>query len=259
MVQRSGHPEAEGTCVLTVEGDFDSSTVPRMREALNTALAEGFCSVLLDLSKVDYMDSSALGFIVWADSCIGPLGGTLSLAGANPDVARILELSGLIGLAPTVTLASTVVDALSSGRLRDSSVAPMWSESFEFPSDAMHMSAVRNRVGEIVAPLGLTESAIFDIKVAVGEALTNAVRHGSPRGQNDSVVVEVRAFPERVDIVVSDSGCGFNGVAECSEDDFAPGGRGVLFMRALMDGVEFLPNAAGGTDVLLAKRLSPVA
>jgi hypothetical protein len=39
---------------------------------------------------------------------------------------------------------------------------------------------------------------------------------------------------------------------------FAPSGRGVLFMRALMDAVEFGWSAGGGTCVRLAKRrMSP--
>jgi len=210
--------------------------------------------VLLDLSRVDYIDSSALGFIVWADSRIGPIGGRLALAGANADVARILELSGLIGLAPTVTLSPSIADALDSVCVNAGQGTPLWVESFEFPSDVAHMAAVRTRVGEIVAPLGLADAAVFDIKVAVGEALSNAVRHGSPRGTSDTVSVEVRAFPERVDILVSDRGSGFDGVPTRSGDDLAQGGRGVLFMRALMDAVEFLPAAGGGTDVLLAKR-----
>jgi anti-anti-sigma factor len=254
MFRSPDRHDPASTCVLTVEGDFDGQAVPRVRDELSAALSGGADRVLIDLSRVDYIDSSALGFIVWADSRIGPVGGRLALAGANPDVARILALSGLIGLAPTVTLSPSIEDAIDSVLVDAGLGAPLWAESFEFPSDVAHMAAVRARVGEIVAPLGLADAAVFDIKVAVGEALTNAVRHGSPRGTSDTVSVEVRAYAERVDIVVSDSGAGFDGVAARSGDTFAPGGRGVLFMRALMDAVQFLPNSGGGTDVLLAKR-----
>lgn len=243
-------------CVLRVEGDFDSQNVPRVRDALNSALSEGYVNMVLDLTDVDYMDSSALGFLVWADQRLQPVSGRLSLAGASCDVARILELSGLIGVAPSVVVAPTIEDALSSRSVPSPREAPLWAESFEFPSEARHMSAARARVAEIVMPLGLADSAIFDIKVAVGEALANAVRHGSPRGTSDVVCVEVRAYPERVDVVVSDSGKGYDGSGPSTADEFAPGGRGVLFMRALMDAVEFSAAAGGGTDVLLAKRRS---
>jgi anti-anti-sigma factor len=240
--------------VLRVEGDFDSESVPRVRAALNSAVEAGHATIVLDLTDVPYMDSSALGFVVWADQRLRPVSGHLTLAGARPDVARILELSGLIGVAPCVAVAGSIEDALVPHDVLDPTDAPLWAESFEFPSEARNMSAARARVAEIVTPLGLNESAVFDIKVAVGEALANAVRHGSPRGQNDLVCVEVRAYPERVDVIVSDSGSGYDGSASSGHDTYAQNGRGVLFMRALMDAVEFRPSAGGGTDVLLAKR-----
>jgi anti-anti-sigma factor len=249
----TSRPDSDA-CVLHVEGDFDSQSVPRVREALNAALSEGYADIVLDLADVVYMDSSALGFVVWADARLQPVSGRLTLAGANSDVARILELSGLVGVAPSVVVAGSIEDALASRHVPPRRDMPLWAESFEFPSEARHMSAARARVAEIVTPLGLTESAIFDIKVAVGEALANAVRHGSPRGPSDVVCVEVRAYPERVDVIVSDNGVGYDGEPAPGRDTLASSGRGVVFMRALMDAVEFRRSAGGGTDVLLAKR-----
>ncbi|HEY5506041.1 MAG TPA: STAS domain-containing protein, partial [Coriobacteriia bacterium] len=135
MPMAFGCPAPERTCVLSIEGEFDGLAVPRVREALSAALGNGADRVLLDLSRVDFLDSSALGFIVWADSRIGPIGGRLALAGANPDVARILELSGLIGLAPTVVLSPSIEDALDSVRIQAGKGTPLWAESLEFPSD----------------------------------------------------------------------------------------------------------------------------
>jgi anti-anti-sigma factor len=123
-----------GPCVLRVDGDFDAVSLPHVRDALNTALEEGYASVVLDLSNVDYMDSSALGFIVWADQRLGPVHGRLALVGANPDVARILELSGLIGVAPSVVVSPSMEDALSSHHLVARVDAPLWAESLELPS-----------------------------------------------------------------------------------------------------------------------------
>lgn len=96
---------------------------------------------------------------------------------------------------------------------------------------------------------------MFDIKVAVGEALANAVRHGSPGGPTDEVEVDIHAYPDRVMIQVRDSGAGFDGESSCRDDVFAAGGRGVMFMRALMDGVEFTCRPEGGTAVTLTKHL----
>lgn len=240
--------------MLRVDGDFDSISVPRVRDSLNSALSEGYRSIVLDLSAVTYMDSSALGFVVWADHRLQPVAGRLTLAGACPDVARILELSGLIGIAPSVVVSASMAEALSGSITLSEPSAPLWVESFEFAADPGHLATARSRLAEIVAPLEMSDSTVFDLKVAVGEALANAVRHGSPGGPNDTVCVEVRAYPDRVDVVVSDCGCGYDGTVRASCDAFAPSGRGVLFMRALMDAVEFAPSASGGTSVVLAKR-----
>jgi anti-anti-sigma factor len=253
MLRSTTHPDSSDTCVLVVDGDFDGQLVPSAREALSAALLDGSHNVLLDLSGVDYMDSSALGFIVWADARLRPLGGRLALAGAGRDVARILELSGLIGLAPTVVVNPSVVDALRSVHVEASVGTPLWTESFEIPADPGRLADARTRVGRIIEPLHLPESIVFDIKVALGEALTNAVRHGSPQGLKDIVTVEIRVFPDRVVVVVSDRGAGFDGAATRNDDEYAVGGRGVLFMRALMDAVRFVPGPGNGTDVVLVK------
>lgn len=246
-----------GTCVAHLSGDIDAVTVPVVREAIETAVSEGCRTIVLDLTEVDYLDSSALGLLVWADHRLHPVSGALLLAGAGRDVARILELSGLIGIAPSVFVVDSVEGALQGLTPPSTRGEPLWTRSFDVPADARLMADTRARIASMLVPLGLPESTVFDIKVATGEALANAVRHGSPRGSLDEIGVEVAAFDDRVEILVSDNGRGFDGMAESSTDVFAPSGRGVLFMRALMDAVEFVDGTGGGTQVRLAKRRTP--
>ncbi len=247
-----------GTCVARLTGDIDAASTPSVREALDAAIRDGCRRIVLDLSRVEYVDSSALGLLVWADHRLQPLSGALLLAGAGRDVTRILELSGLIGVAPSVFVSESVEAALAALAPPSAKGEPLWTRSFEVSADARLMAQARARITDMIAPLGLPESAVFDIKVATGEALANAVRHGSPRGPLDGIGVEIAAFDDRVEISVSDHGRGFDGTSQPSADVFAPSGRGVLFMRALMDRVEFGDSAGGGTCVRLAKhRLQP--
>jgi serine/threonine-protein kinase RsbW len=242
------------TCVARLSGEVDAVSAPAVREALDDAISQGCRSIVLDLSDVTYLDSSALGLIVWADRRLQPCSGTLLLAGAGRDVTRILELSGLIGVAPSVFVVDSVEAALLGLSPAAEHGVPLWVQSFEVPADASLMSDARARIAAMLSPLGLPDSTVFDIKVATGEALANAVRHGSPRGTRDDIGVEVAAYDDRVEIVVRDSGNGFDGQASVLQDVFAPSGRGVLFMRALMDAVEFGGGNGGGTSVRLAKR-----
>lgn len=242
-------------CIAHMKGDLDLGTVPRVRQRLSDELARGWTNVILDMSEVAYADSSAFSLLVWLDRELEPRGGKLVLAGANTNVGRVLELSGLVGAAPTIAAADDVSSALSGLEVANGEESPMWVESMVLPAAVDTLSAARTRVCDVLEPLAIAESSLFDIRVAVGEALANAIRHGSPGGDRDTVAVEVGAYPDRIIIRVSDSGNGFDGCAAPNEDLYASSGRGVMFMRALMDRVDFESCADGGTVVTLTKHV----
>lgn len=245
-------------CVVRLDGDVDLAIVPELREALAEVVDTGCDNVVLDLEHVTYVDSTGLGLIVWLDRQLAPCEGKVVLAGANGDVTRILELSGLIGVAPTVSSRESVGDALAGLEHRVESDELVWAESILLPAQAESLAEVRTAVCDLLATVELSEPSLFDVKVAVGEALANAVRHGSPGGVDDQVRIDVAAFDDRVEIQVRDRGHGFEQAPPESAGDnlFASGGRGVLFMKALMDRVDFARDAAtGGTVVTLVKRL----
>lgn len=255
MGVRIERPGGSPACVVHVEDDMDASVVPEIRSLVDAAVALGCSCVVLDLSGVTYADSSALGLIVWLDRRLQPLGGKLVLAGADRNINRVLELSGLVGLAPSIVIASDAEQALCGLELSSVPSEPSWEERLVVPAEVARMSGVRTRVCDLMAPLGLGEGAVFDLKVAVGEALANAVRHGSPRGGDDDIHVTVSVFADRVVVTVQDAGSGFDGDPLSGDDVYASGGRGIMFMRALMDRVEFTQCADGGTLVRLTKRL----
>jgi serine/threonine-protein kinase RsbW len=205
------------------------------------------------------MDSSALGLLVWADRALQPRDGTLVLAGADRNVSRILEISGLVSAAPTLTAANDAADALSGLELSDDADEPLWVRELAFPAHSASLAGMRADVCEVLEPLEIPEAASFDIRVAVGEALANAIRHGSPRGEVDAVTVTVTAYRDRVALVIEDSGEGFDGESSSSGDPYASSGRGVMFMRALMDQVEFSRLPSGGTAVTLVRHIGKTA
>lgn len=246
-------------CVVRLSGDVDMAVVPELRTALDSALYGGCSNVVLDLAEVTYADSSALGLLVWLDHRLRPTGGRLVLAGARRDVARILELSGLVSVAASVAMSANVNAALEGLELPAISADPLWDREIEMAMDANELATVREQICGIVEPLGFPESALFDIKVALGEALANAVRHGAPQEGEGDVRVKVVAFPDRVVLEVMDNGEGFDGSHRGTEDIYAPNGRGIMFMRALMDRVEFDRSPLGGTLVRLTKHRAGVA
>jgi anti-anti-sigma factor len=250
------HARDSRVCVIRLDGDVDMATSPDVRAALEGAVNRGCLNVVLDLSGVTYADSTALGTIVWMDRILEPKGGRLVLAGATRNVTRILELSGLVDIAPTVSSAGSASDAVAGLELPDPDDEPLWARTIELAADSASLAAIRNEVCAVLEPLAMTEAALFDVRVAVGEAVSNAIRHGSPGGERDRVVVEVAAYPDRAVLVVRDRGAGFDGSADDGADLYAPSGRGVMFMRALMDRVDFARSPDGGTVVTLVKHVS---
>jgi serine/threonine-protein kinase RsbW len=150
-------------------------------------------------------------------------------------------------------MAGSVTSAIEGLELSEIPSEQLWERDVAVVADVNSLAGVREHVCDVLEPLGFSESALFDIKVALGEALANAIRHGSADVGESEIRVRIRAYPERIVLEVIDNGPGFDGAHSGSEDLYAPGGRGIMFMRALMDRVEYDAPPTGGTVVRLTK------
>jgi anti-sigma B factor antagonist len=88
---------ADDTSLLSVEGDLDLASAPSLKWALADLQAAGSRHVVVDLSKVSFIDSTALGVLVGAQRQLDP-GVKLAIACAEENVLRIFELTGLDGM-----------------------------------------------------------------------------------------------------------------------------------------------------------------
>ena len=87
--------EESGHFVVTVTGEVDLYSSPRMREALLGAFGESSRRVVVDLSEVSYMDSSGIATLVEALQAARKAQGTLILAGLSERVREVFELARL--------------------------------------------------------------------------------------------------------------------------------------------------------------------
>lgn len=244
--------DAVRAAVLHLGGDIDIAMVPELRSAFDSLVESGVINVVIDLEQVTYADSSALGLLVWLDARLREREGSIFLTGANKDVSRILEISGLVSVARTVRSVENVATALESLEAFRRDALLLWKREVQMAADVELLAGVRGDIVAMIEPLGFSEASLFDVRVALGEALANAIRHGS-HDDGNSVEVRLEAYDDRVLIAVEDSGCGFDGDHAGSDDLYASGGRGIMFMRALMDHVDFSRGAKGGTVVTLVK------
>lgn len=86
---------ADSETVLTVKGEIDVYTAPKLREKLLSLCEREGHKVVVDLSEVSYMDSTGLGVFIGAYKASQNVGSEFSLSGLTPRVARLFEITGL--------------------------------------------------------------------------------------------------------------------------------------------------------------------
>ena len=113
-----------------------------------------------------------------------------------------------------------------------------------------------DQIMSLVTEIGCAQGQEFEIRLAVSEALNNAVEHGCGNDPAKRVEVAVECDPERgMLIVVRDPGPGFDPSSIPSpvegERIFLGGGRGIFLINQLMDHVKY---ERGGTEIRMVKR-----
>ena len=87
---------APGDVVVTaLRGDLDIASVPAVRERLLSLLGPGPSQLIIDMSAVRYADASGLEVLAGTRRRAVLLGGAVRLAALRPEVARVLNASGL--------------------------------------------------------------------------------------------------------------------------------------------------------------------
>lgn len=91
----SVQPTSSGVTVISVQGEVDVYTAPKLREEIHRKMDEGANRVVVDLAGVAYMDSSGLGVLIGALKRARESGGDLVVSSPNARISRILEVTGL--------------------------------------------------------------------------------------------------------------------------------------------------------------------
>ena len=87
--------EREGdACVIKLGGELDLYNAPQVRQALTEACADAPGRVVVDLSEVEFVDSTALGVLIEARTRLNNRRAFL-LAAPGLETRRALEISGL--------------------------------------------------------------------------------------------------------------------------------------------------------------------
>ena len=85
---------AEGAySLVTLAGESDMNTRGTLRDALTQAAAQPARHLIVDLSKLEFIDSAAMHELMEVRASFGGAGGQLALVAPQPVVARVLNLT----------------------------------------------------------------------------------------------------------------------------------------------------------------------
>jgi anti-sigma regulatory factor (Ser/Thr protein kinase) len=119
-------------------------------------------------------------------------------------------------------------------------------------ADLNRLKEARDFAEDAAADFGFGLDARFEVKLAVSEAVTNAIRHGS-RTPDDPIRIVASEESGALVLEVLDTGHFVPRVVR--RGDIPESGRGLEFMRVLMDEVD-LRAGRQGTLLRMAKRLT---
>lgn len=85
----------ESTQALDLDGEVDVYTAPILRQEIMDQVDAGVRHLLVNLEKVDYLDSTGLGILIGGVKRLKESGGSLKLVGPTARITRIFEITGL--------------------------------------------------------------------------------------------------------------------------------------------------------------------
>jgi serine/threonine-protein kinase RsbW len=239
-------PENNPDRVLRIRGDLDFRTAAEVREALVQALADHGEPLVVDMGAVGFVDSSGLSALFEAAKLARGRQGKIRLISVHRNVRRLLSVCGFIQFFDVVAAADPPPSPETPCEAGENGLLP---GCLTLPGAAASVPLIRRRIEEVARAMGFREAALRDLLIAVSEAATNAMKHGSPRGEENHIFVTFEPDGDRLIVEVSDEGPGFDPLAVPVPvaEQMREGGMGVFFIRTLMDEVSFGRDDAGNT------------
>ena len=89
------HHSKDGIEIVDVEGEIDVYTAPRLRELLIELVNTGFYQLVVNMEKVEFLDSTGLGVLVGGLQRVRAHDGSLDLVCTQERILKIFRITGL--------------------------------------------------------------------------------------------------------------------------------------------------------------------
>jgi serine/threonine-protein kinase RsbW len=111
------------------------------------------------------------------------------------------------------------------------------------PSDTVEARRIQEQIENLLKVNQYGERDIFGIRLAVEEALVNAIKHGNQMDSARKVRIAFQVTQEKFEVIIADEGEGFDPIdvpdPTAPENLERPCGRGIMLMRHYMTSVAF--------------------
>ncbi len=111
------------------------------------------------------------------------------------------------------------------------------------PSDTAEARRVQEQIEQLLKVHQFGEREVFGIRLAVEEALVNAIKHGNQMDPSRKVRVAFHVSQEKFEVMIADEGAGFDPCEvpdpTAPENLERPCGRGIMLMRHYMTTVAY--------------------
>jgi len=122
------------------------------------------------------------------------------------------------------------------------------------PSDTAEARRVQEDIEQRLLERRATDQEVFSVRLALEEALVNAIKHGNQLDRGKKVLISYRFLADRFEVRITDEGAGFDPADVPDPTDVEnldrPCGRGLMLMRHYMTEVNYNTS---GNSVSMAK------
>ncbi len=135
----------------------------------------------------------------------------------------------------------------------------MASQTFHLESDPKHLQPLlRQQVLPLLQQAGFDEKTRESLLVALGEAITNSIRHSYQCETNHPIELTIEETPKQVTFRIRDYGQKVDLAKVKAKENpelppTQPGGLGIYFMKTIMDQMEYNTAHSEGNELILIK------
>lgn len=218
-----------GITLIRLSGDLDLYNAARVKEEAQRLWNEGRRKFIVDLSRLDYIDSSGIGVLLYLYTSSQKRNAHVLFAGVAGSVLKVITLTKLVGFLPLEDDVDAAKDKLRD--LQEESEASEKHRGLVVDDDHRLQKTARmyhktfyidftqiRRLSNLIAQQAPPEiQEINMLEQQISEIIKNAVKHGNKNDKSKAVKIWFSFSATHAHLIVEDEGEGFQELERWNE------------------------------------------